>query len=543
MFYKFFRHKTIFLILILGFLVRIWNIESPFFTPDEAQIVSRGYFLANQSTDELGRKFPWLFNGSNDYELPVVSYLTAVGVKLLGKNDLGSRISFILLGVFWIYLLIKLSQELFKDKFTSHIIGLIAAFSSGAIFLSKIPNNIIFSWVLLTILCYLFVRRKNIILIIVTLLLLLLTSKVFWFIILPFIFISLLFRDRNQIFKEKSNLVLLGVSLGLTIFCFTFFLNIPQSIRSLAENNFTLFTNSDNQTSINVLRGHGLKAGVPADIEKLLFNKLSLVGLGVVHLLDHLNPLNYFGNTHDGSYNFANFGFLPKSGIILFLIGIYSIIRKKRDVFLLLGIVLVSSTSFLIYPGISTPILLLSVPFLFLIMAEGIKNVPKYVSLIIFSLVILESLLLFGSSDIEAKKPDGVRSSWIKPITEDVYDRSLKNKSYISDDIVDGFGYYLVWLSDYKYINPSDSLIKYPYKYNLELGNNISYLHQDSIFKSCFLENGELIMKSSAFVSPRDYKRVSSLVTEELLKQSTSKIYYDSKGHIQGYLVENILCL
>lgn len=543
MIYNLLKKKLILPILVFALIIRIWDISLPFFSPGEVRIALRGFYISEELTDELGRRTPLLFNGNKDYEFPATSYLTALGIKLLGKNDYGVRVPFIILGVAWIFLLYKVGQEVFRDNLSANLMSFIAAISPVTVFLSKIPNEFVISWFLLTIFFFLLLKEKlHFFLILSVVILLFLSSKNFLFITFLLITFILWFKSKGKIFDDKKSLSIVVASLIVTIFALALFFNIPQAVRSLAENNLTLFTNPDNQTNLNVLRGHGLKEGVNPTLEKLLFNKLSLLGLGVINYLNYFNPVNYFGNINDGHINYSNFGLLPKAIIVPFILGVYYILKFKRSAIFLFISALFFLNGLFVFPDKNVGVSLNSIPFILLIAASGIKNTKKFINIAVLFLVILEAFLLFSSSGVEAKKVEKIRSSWIVPIVEDVYKSSKLEPTYVSDDLVDNLDSYLSWFTNIKLIDEKNSLIKFPYKYNSELKENIKYIRDDTLFFSCILKSGEIIKNTAAFVSPRDHKKVTALIGEKYLKQFQSKLYYDSFGNVKAYKISNALC-
>src|SRR3989344_2682579 len=95
------------LIIFAAFIIRILNLPFPVFTSDEASVAFRGYTLATTAKDELGRVAPILFNSSEYYQLPAVSYITALGMLVFGKTDFGARAPFILTSVVIVLLIFK----------------------------------------------------------------------------------------------------------------------------------------------------------------------------------------------------------------------------------------------------------------------------------------------------------------------------------------------------------------------------------------------------------------------------------------------------
>ena len=148
------------LLILVAIMLRSLDISYPAFTPDEARITYRGFTLATTGEDELGRRFPLIFNGAEDYQFPLVSYITSLGVLIFGKSDLGVRIPFVLIGVVLIFLTYKNALFLTGDKKFGYLASLLVAFSPPLIFLSKIPNETIVLTTLITFLFYLLTREK-----------------------------------------------------------------------------------------------------------------------------------------------------------------------------------------------------------------------------------------------------------------------------------------------------------------------------------------------------------------------------------------------
>src|SRR3989338_8255752 len=90
--------KLLLVLIALAVFLRVYNFSFPAFTTDEARIAFRGYELYHNGVDELGRKLPFLFNSPDDYELPLVSYISALGTGFFGKSELGARVPVIIIG-------------------------------------------------------------------------------------------------------------------------------------------------------------------------------------------------------------------------------------------------------------------------------------------------------------------------------------------------------------------------------------------------------------------------------------------------------------
>ncbi|KKQ14689.1 MAG: Glycosyl transferase family 39, partial [Candidatus Daviesbacteria bacterium GW2011_GWA1_36_8] len=363
--------KALLLIILIGFLLRVAYISFPAFSSEEARISFRGYVLSSEGKDELGRDYPVLFNSSTDYQLPLVSYITALGVKLFGKNDLGVRIPFIIIGTLLIYLVYINSKKFLKDEKFNLISTFIAACSPALIYISKIPNESIVLIFLLLLIFYLLTKNKiNLVLVSAVLILLALTSKAAWFIMVPFITLTIFIANNKIGTRQKMFTVIL--SLVFVIIAVSTFLLIPQTQRSFIENNFSIFAEQSLTSSINRLRGQGINEGWPFFVDRLLFNKLHILFIGLVYYLSQFSLSSFFGWFDTKSiYSFVLGGLLPKVTIIPFFLGIFLLIRYKGKHISFAGILMLSITfpALFVYPGLSLNLFILLTPILAFIAA------------------------------------------------------------------------------------------------------------------------------------------------------------------------------
>ena len=148
----------------------------------------RGQLLAQDGVDELGRKLPYLFNSLEDYQLPLVSYISALGAVFLPKSDVGARLPFVIIGLILCLLTYKVAIQITKNKQIGLLSFFIIATSPVLIFVSKIPSEPVVLTTLFLLLFYLLNKeRLNYALIFLTIILLILTSKFVWFILAPFV--------------------------------------------------------------------------------------------------------------------------------------------------------------------------------------------------------------------------------------------------------------------------------------------------------------------------------------------------------------------
>jgi 4-amino-4-deoxy-L-arabinose transferase-like glycosyltransferase len=118
--------KILFIIIILGFLVRFININHyPPLLWDEASLGYNAYSILKTGRDEYGKFLPLIFKSFGDYKPGLYVYLTVPFVAIFGLNPLAVRLPSVILGSlipFLLYLLIK------KISPKSEKLALIASF-------------------------------------------------------------------------------------------------------------------------------------------------------------------------------------------------------------------------------------------------------------------------------------------------------------------------------------------------------------------------------------------------------------------------------
>lgn len=520
----------LFLILFFAFLVRLIPINSPFFAADEARIAYRGYTIATSAKDELNRFLPIIFNSSLDYQLPIVSYLTTIGVLIFGKSEFGVRLPFILIGTLLVLLTYHIAKFFnFRIPFC-FLSAAVVAFSPPLIFLSKIPNETIVLTFVLMLLFYLLIKNKNPVLISAVMILSLLVSKFAWFILLPFVLLALAFT--KQTLKQKTKLV--SIALIVTLVTFVLFYNIDQSQRSLMENNFSLFTDITIKNGIDKLRGQGIDSGWPNLVDKILFNKSLFLYAGFLHWFAHLNPAIYFGQLDPlGRITFSSMGAFAKVLIIPFLFGLAVLFRTKEKVKLILGFLLILTyPAFFIHPNLTLELIVLTLPFMALILAGGFMQFNKGVSLLIIFLMLFELLINFSKNTYEAKITNDIRPSWVKNVVLDVFNSSNSFKTAVSDDIVFDIASFIGWYTSIK-VSVDSPAIPYPYKYRQYDLENIKIIGSDKSFYRCDKEG-----VTNFYLSKRDLDKV-----QKISKESIVKIYQDNLDQKRVYVLQDSICI
>lgn len=529
------RAHLIILIILLSstFLMRFINISFPYLTSDEARVAYRSYTLATTSKDELGRKMPFLFNSSHDYQLPLVSYLATLGILIFGKSDLGVRMPFLILGTVLIFFIFQIAKVYSNKPLVWFLASFIAALSPPLIFLSKVPNEIIVIVTFFSILFYFLTRKKiNYLVICLLSLALILTSKNSWFILTPFVSLTLYLYQNTLSLRKKLTLILFSFIISITIF--GFFLTIPQAKRSLSENNFPLFADVTTANGIDKLRGQGIDSKLPPTLERLFFNKAQIGIIGTVHWLSNLGPATYFGDFEKtGEKNFVGLGIFPKILMIPFLLGTILLIKRwsKNESSLLLYPFLLTFPGIFIFPSSDFELAVLTVPFLAIVITFGFLYFGKRVTSVLALFVILEVLVNYFFLDVQIRKTQEIRPNWVKSIVNDIYTNSQTDKVIVSDDITKNIVPQIEW---YNLVHPESNFsgIDFPYKFNETNIGRVKLVGFDSSFFRC-ANNLNVV-----FVSNRDLERLSGEYSFNILKT-----YKDTMGKKIAYVLSGNICL
>lgn len=533
------KKKLILVIIVLGFFVRIINLNFPFFNADEARIGFRAYSLTGNGTDELGRKFPLIFNSLEDYQLPLTSYVVAAGVKVFGKNDLGVRLPFIIIGALLIWLTYLIASAFNPSEKFKLMAALLTAFSPALIFLSKVPNEVILLTFLLASLFYLLNREKiNIFYTLSVFLPLLLTSKIAWFVLFPFTFFTLFIFRQNMSLKSKA---VIAISLLLSVFSFLIFLKIPQAHRSLMENNFSLLRDVTIENGINRLRGQGIMSGLPSLLEKILFNKVHFILVGFLNWLSSISLATFFAQfDSSGMSGFLGLGAWSKVLIIPLFFALGNLIGKnykqsfssnKNLIYLAGFLTILTFPAFFVFPVKSANIVVLVLPFMAVLLAFGLLKMNWALANLLLILMFLEVVanILFISPQI--KNTNSLRPGWVKEMVLDGYTFSKKYNVVFSDDITEGLDAFINWYAPVK--SSGDSRITFPYKFNQYKFSGFSLIGNESKFYNCGFDKPAVI-----FASRRDLSKI-----QKVFSVSVDRIYKDNLDNNVVYQLHPGVCI
>ena len=357
-----------------------------------------------------------------------------------------------------------------------------------------------------------------------------LTSKLAFFILLPYVCLALLLQKEES--KPKKITVLVACSAVILIGIFLFLTN-SQAKRSLLENNFSIISNLTISNGINTLRGEGIQSGWNPFWERALFNKLHFITVGFLHWISHFNLSIFFGQFDTfGIFNFKSLGAWPKALIIPLFIGIASVVKERSKLSLIFWLFLILTfPALFFYPSINLELLTLTLPFMALIIAIGFIKMNKLISTLIIFFVIFEIITTLFNTPLEIKKAADTRPYWVKSIIDDVDKLSQESAVAISDNIISDITPLIGW---YTSINPTNQYLNNdtPYRFLQYDMGNIKIIKSDNNFNECGNEQYTL------FLGERDFNKLKNK-----LEVKVSKIYQDNNEKNAAYLILNKICI
>lgn len=129
----------LFLILILGLVVRIWDLgrnPAGFFC-DEASIGYNAYSILKTGKDEWGVTYPLFFKAFGEYKNPLDIYFTVPIVAFFGLNEFSVRMTSVVFSFFTLILFFLIGKKI-KNNFFGLLLTLILAINPWHIHLSRV---------------------------------------------------------------------------------------------------------------------------------------------------------------------------------------------------------------------------------------------------------------------------------------------------------------------------------------------------------------------------------------------------------------------
>jgi 4-amino-4-deoxy-L-arabinose transferase-like glycosyltransferase len=105
-------------ILLVAAILRLWKLGNipPHLTSDEASLGYNAYSILKTGRDEYGKFMPMIFKSFGDYKPGLYVYTAVPFVAALGLNEFAVRLPSAVAGIFAIWLVYLLTNELFKSR-------------------------------------------------------------------------------------------------------------------------------------------------------------------------------------------------------------------------------------------------------------------------------------------------------------------------------------------------------------------------------------------------------------------------------------------
>ncbi len=357
-------------IVLLGAFLRYWRIDSmPYgMTNDEGGQLYTALSLWRTGRSLDGRLFPLNFNLDNSYS-PVFAYLMAPIVGILGAAPTVMRVAYAGMSLIGIILLYGIAKRLFQSEWVGLCSAFVLAVSPWSIHMNRVaydgPITLFFLWFLHT-----FLRLHE-------------TGRLLW--TLPILAVSfysyyatqvalvafvpfLVFVFRKTMRKREMIVFVLGF-----IFIISSFIYVFKTQGITRQNVLIVFDSSSAAETVNYQRQANT---APWVLRVLINNKVTYYAKHAVgQYLEAFSPQFLFLYGEGGIYGSYNHGVLYLIELPLFIIGAYSLLRRKD-----------ARVSLLVFGGLLTAPLpsalavdksyglrsILMLPFLAMIIAAGI---------------------------------------------------------------------------------------------------------------------------------------------------------------------------
>lgn len=336
-----FQYLCLTVIVVLGFLIRIYNINllPSTLNPDEAALGYNAFSILKTGADEHGVMLPLALQSFGDWKLPVYSYLDAISMLILDVNKLSVRLPSILAGTIAIILLYFIALKIFKNKILAFLSSLFLAINPWSIFFSRGAYEVnvattIFLGGFLALLFF-FSKKKNYLLVLAFLL-----FGITMFTQHNYIIFSPLFTLTTLIIQRRKYSLNKGFLLSVVLFILIIFVSLFSLSQGGGQKTSNLNVFNDKEVIYNradKLRGdssNGVKI-----FEKVLYNKYSA---GMYQLtLNYLNaysPNVLFDKGGERlTHNIGDMGYFYVFDAVLFLLGLgFLLFKKKKDQLLIL---------------------------------------------------------------------------------------------------------------------------------------------------------------------------------------------------------------
>jgi 4-amino-4-deoxy-L-arabinose transferase-like glycosyltransferase len=395
-------------ILILGFVIRVYKIDSLPLYGDELTIVYDSYSVLKTGVDQTGEFLPLTFKMGAGRPAGYV-YGSIPFVYLFGPSVWGVRGLSLASGMGIIILMYFLGKKMFNEK-VGLMSSLLASASLWNIYLSRAGFEAHFALFLTLFGVVMFLYKKYILMAI------LFGLAIFTYptfkLTIPLLFLILIFFEGfRKVFSQKLFLVSLFI---LALFAGV---SIRQTLSSSSEERFLrLNIFSDNSLQESIIQKINEQRNIstlPIKIKPLIYNRpLAYTRILFENFIENLSPqFLYLRGDRNPRHNPGEWGMLYLIEFPLLLIGLYYLAKNsKRNLLLIIACILIVPLATMFMGQTHALRNNLMLPAFILISAYALTNISTKARIFIFSLFGIQ--LIYVLSTIYFFAPNKFGSFW-----------------------------------------------------------------------------------------------------------------------------------
>ncbi len=229
----------LFLIFLLAFFLRVWNLAKYPEAIDEDEMAN-GYYafsLLKNGTDEYGHKFPIYFESVKDYKYGLYSYFSIPAVGVFGLNPFSARFTACLAGSLSVIAIYFLALEIFPNAAFALLSSTLLAITPFHIHFSRVGYSNILGLFFSVLSILFFVRflkknkTKNVFLSLLFLVLSIFTYQTYRVLLPVFFVLTLLVFNPLEMIKKRNWKVFVFIITSVLIVLLSF---IPSESRKRA---------------------------------------------------------------------------------------------------------------------------------------------------------------------------------------------------------------------------------------------------------------------------------------------------------------------
>lgn len=332
------------LVITLAAVFRIFTLDKypAGFTPDEASFGYDAYSILKTGHDQWGQSFPLSFRSFGDFKAPLYTYLTIPSVAIFGLNEFAVRLPNAIFGIFSVFVVYLLTNQLFRQKKLALLAAFLLAVSPWHVSLSRGAFEANLTTFLMPLGIYAFLRGVH-------------SQR--WMIVASFAFglnlfsyhsaklvtllllLTLIWWKRNEytpirmsVGKFKWAILVFGLFLSFSFFSFF-------SGAGSRASDIGIFNPTGGWGAVADRRFEAIQSGLPDVLSRLFSNKpIYVIGEFIKSYLSYLTPTFLFTQGAGES----TYGMIPGHGVLylfelpFILFALFSVIKRPQAPILLI---------------------------------------------------------------------------------------------------------------------------------------------------------------------------------------------------------------